>query len=249
MMNKKGINLIMPMAGRGSRFTKEGFEVPKPLIKINNKPFFYWATQSIRKFVELNSLTFVVLKEHVEKFSIDKHILNYFPEAKIEIIPEVLNGAVLTCIEGIRNINNNNPIIFNDCDHLFSSSLFNSYCNREIFSEIDGALLTFKSDDSKFSYLQCDNYGNVIKTIEKKVVSNDAICGAYYFRNKDIFLECTNKYLEICNYSEYFVSGVYNVMAEKGYIIKNFEVDFHLPFGTPLEYELAVNSDKFEELI
>ncbi|MEQ3340754.1 dolichyl-phosphate mannose synthase [Clostridium butyricum] len=249
MMNKKGINLIMPMAGRGSRFTKEGFEVPKPLIKINNKPFFYWATQSIRKFVELNSLTFVVLKEHVEKFSIDKHILNYFPEAKIEIIPEVLNGAVLTCIEGIRNINNNNPIIFNDCDHLFSSSLFNIYCNREIFSEIDGALLTFKSDDSKFSYLQCDNYGNVIKTIEKKVVSNDAICGAYYFRNKDIFLECTNKYLEICNYSEYFVSGVYNVMAEKGYIIKNFEVDFHLPFGTPLEYELAVNSDKFEELI
>ncbi|MCQ2016307.1 dolichyl-phosphate mannose synthase [Clostridium butyricum] len=249
MMNKKGINLIMPMAGRGSRFTKEGFEVPKPLIKINNKPFFYWATQSIRKFIELNSLTFVVLREHVEKFSIDKHILDYFPEAKVEIIPEVLNGAVLTCIEGIRNINNNNPIIFNDCDHLFSSSLFNIYCNREIFSEIDGALLTFKSDDSKFSYLQCDNYGNVIKTIEKKVVSNDAICGAYYFRNKDIFLECTNKYLEICNYSEYFVSGVYNVMAEKGYIIKNFEVDFHLPFGTPVEYELAVNSDKFEELI
>lgn len=249
MMNKKGVNLIMPMAGRGSRFTKEGFEVPKPLIKINNKPFFYWATQSIRKFIELNSLTFVVLREHVEKFSIDKHILDYFPEAKVEIIPEVLNGAVLTCIEGIRNINNNNPIIFNDCDHLFSSSLFNIYCNREIFSEIDGALLTFKSDDSKFSYLQCDNYGNVIKTIEKKVVSNDAICGAYYFRNKDIFLECTNKYLEICNYSEYFVSGVYNVMAEKGYIIKNFEVDFHLPFGTPVEYELAVNSDKFEELI
>ena len=249
MMNKKGINLIMPMAGRGSRFTKEGFEVPKPLIKINNKPFFYWATQSIRKFIELNSLTFVVLREHVEKFSIDKHILDYFPEAKVEIIPEVLNGAVLTCIEGIRNINNNNPIIFNDCDHLFSSSLFNIYCNREIFSEIDGAFLTDKSDDSKFSYVQCDNYGKVIKTIEKKVVSNDAICGAYYFRNKDIFLECTNKYLEICNYSEYFVSGVYNVMAEKGYIIKNFEVDFHLPFGTPVEYELAVNSDKFEELI
>jgi len=247
MINK--VNLIMPMAGRGSRFTKEGFELPKPLIKINNKPFFYWATQSIRKFVKLNSLTFVVLREHVERFSIDKQILNYFPEAKIEIIPEVLNGAVLTCIEGIRNINNDKPIIFNDCDHLFSSSSFNSYCNREKFSEIDGALLTFKSDDSKFSYLQCDNYGNVIKTIEKKVVSNDAICGAYYFSSKDVFLECTNKYLEICNYSEYFVSGVYNVMAEKGYIIKNFEVDFHLPFGTPVEYELAINSDKFEELI
>lgn len=92
---ENGINLIMPMGGKGSRFTKEGFQVPKPLIRIKDKPFFYWATQSIRKYIKLKSLTFVVLQEHIDKFSIDKEILNYFPEAKIEIIQEVLNGAVL----------------------------------------------------------------------------------------------------------------------------------------------------------
>lgn len=243
---KTKINLIMPMGGKGSRFTKEGFEVPNPLIKIKDRPFFYWATQSIRKFVELESLTFVVLQEHIDKFSIDKEILKYFPEARIEIIKEVLNGAVLTCIEGLRNIKNDKPIIFNDCDHLFLCSSFNNYCNSGKFTELDGGLLTFKSDDPKFSYLQCDVNGNVIKTVEKKVVSNDAICGAYYFRNKDMFIESTKKYLEICDYSEYFVSGVYNVMAENGYIIRNFDVDYHLPFGTPLEYEEAVKSDKFE---
>ncbi|WP_252254639.1 sugar phosphate nucleotidyltransferase [Clostridium sp. ZBS12] len=245
-MDNKSINLIMPMAGSGSRFSKEGFELPKPLIEINNKPFFYWATQSIRKFIELESLTFVVLQEHINKFSIDKEILSYFPEAKIETIQKVLNGAVLTCIEGLKNIKNNKPIIFNDCDHIFTCSLFNDCCNNNEYVGLDGALLTFKSDDSKFSYLQCDENGNVIKTVEKKVVSNDAICGAYYFKNKDIFIKSTKKYLEICNYSEYFVSGIYNVMAENGYIIRNFNVDFHLPFGTPREYHSALKSDKFE---
>ncbi|NFG28044.1 dolichyl-phosphate mannose synthase [Clostridium botulinum] len=246
-MNNR-INLIMPMAGKGSRFSKEGFEVPKPLIKIKDKPFFYWATQSIRKFIELENLIFVVLQEHIDNFSIDKEILSYFPEAKIEIIQQVLNGAVLTCSEGIKNIKNNKPIIFNDCDHLFSCSSFYKYCNEGEFSQVDGALLTFKSDDPKFSYLQCNTEGNVIKTVEKKVVSNDAICGAYYFKNKDIFIKSTEKYLETCNYSEYFVSGVYNVMAENGYIIKNFDVDCHLPFGTPIEYEIAVSSSEFEVL-
>lgn len=244
----QGIHLIMPMGGKGSRFSENGFSIPKPLIIINDKPFFYWATQSIKKFVELNSLTFVVLKEHIDEFSIDKEIKKYFPEAKLEIIPEVLNGAVLTCMEGVKNIIDDKPIIFNDCDHLFYCTSFNEFCNKGEFLKIDGALLTFKSNDPKFSYLECDNNGNVINTVEKKVVSNDAICGAYYFRNKHIFINSAKKYLDNCKYNEYFVSGVYNVMAQNGALINKFRVDSHLPFGTPDEYEAAVNSNEFEVL-
>ena len=62
------LNLIMPMGGGGTRFLKQGYTLPKPLITIYGKPFFYWATQSISKFVDLKSLTFVVLKEHVDKY-------------------------------------------------------------------------------------------------------------------------------------------------------------------------------------
>lgn len=245
---KEGINLVMPMGGKGSRFTNEGFEIPKPLIKIKNRPFFYWATQSLRNYIKIESLIFVVLQEHIDNFAIDKEILYYFPEAKIHVLKEVLNGAVLTCIEGIKYIENERPIVFNDCDHMFKSSRFNDYCNSSDFAKFDGALLTFKSNDPKFSYLQCDENGNVIKTVEKKVVSNNAICGAYYFKNKDIFMEAAEKYLEVCNYNEYFVSGVYNIMSENNYIVKNFDIDYHIPFGTPLEYKEAIKLDQFEEL-
>ncbi|MFW2487159.1 sugar phosphate nucleotidyltransferase [Clostridium chromiireducens] len=247
-MNNR-INLIMPMAGKGSRFSKNGFEFPKPLIEINGKPFFYWATQSIRKFIELKSIIFVVLEEHIERFSIDKEIMRYFPEAKIKVIPEVLNGAVLTCIEGIKDINNGYPIIFNDCDHLFISQSFYDYCNKGGLSKVDGALLTFKSNESKFSYLECDRHGHVIRTVEKVVISNDAICGTYCFKNKSIFMDSAQEYLRVCNYNEYFVSGIYNVMAERGKIVNMFTVDKHLSFGTPEEYNIALDSKDFEVLL
>ena len=68
------LNLIMPMGGRGSRFESMGLNLPKPLINIYGKPFFYWAVQSIVKFLEIQSLTFVVLREHIEKYKIDNEI-------------------------------------------------------------------------------------------------------------------------------------------------------------------------------
>ncbi|MFI3209125.1 MAG: dolichyl-phosphate mannose synthase [Eubacteriales bacterium] len=243
------LHLIMPMAGAGSRFFKDGFVMPKPLIEIKGKPFFYWATQSIRKFVPLKSLTFVVLQEHIEEFDIQAKISEYFPEAKFQIIPRVLDGAVLTCMEGIKNIPDGDAIIFNDCDHLFYCNQFYNGIKEEHFGEIDGALLTFASNEDKYSYLAYNDKGYVEKTVEKVVISNDAICGAYYFKNKELFASSVAEYLEICEYSEYFVSGVYNVMAKNGLKIKGISVDSHLPFGTPDEYFVATESDAFGGLL
>ena len=239
----------MPMAGAGSRFFKNGFVMPKPLIEINNKPFLYWATKSISNFIEVKDITFIVLKKHIEEFKIDEKIKEFFPEAKIVVIPEILNGAVLTCMSGINEIDDDLPIIFNDCDHAFISSEFNSYANLGEFDELDGGLLTFESNDPKYSFLQMDENGNVIHTVEKKAVSNHAICGAYYFKNKELFLECAKEYLDKCSYSEYFVSGVYNIMAEKKKKIANFKCDIHVPFGTPDEYYDAKDNDIFRKVI
>ena len=244
----KKIHLIMPMGGAGSRFFKNGFVMPKPLIEIQKKPFLYWATKSISKYVEVEDITFVVLKQHIEEFEIDKTINEKFPNAKIVVIPQILNGAVLTCMEGVKNIEDDLPIVFNDCDHAFISSEFNTYCKKAEFNKLDGGLLTFESDDPKYSYLQMNEDGNVIHTVEKQVVSTHAICGAYYFKNKNVFLECAKEYLDKCSYSEYFVSGVYNIMAEKDMKIANFKCDIHVPFGTPDEYYKAENNDIFRKI-
>ncbi len=247
-MNKK-VHLIMPMGGAGSRFFKNGYVIPKPLIEINGKPFLYWATMSIKKYIDLEDITFVILQEHIDNYEIDKVILKYFPDAKFVVLKEMFKeGPVLTCREGLLNINDDLPIIFNDCDHYFKSSSFNDFCNSEDKEMVDGALLTFEANDPKFSYVELGQDGNAKRTVEKEVISNNAICGAYYVKNKKIFLDSVSEYLNNCNYKEYFVSGIYNIMIKNGLTIKNFKVDFHIPFGTPEEYELAKNRSEFEEI-
>ena len=79
--------------------------------------------------------------------------------------------------------------------------------------------------------------------MEKKVISNQAICGAYYFKNKDIFKISANEYLDNCSYDEYFMSGIYNIMIKNKMQIKFFSTDLHISFGTPVEYEESKKYD------
>ena len=236
------------MGGRGYRFFKDGYSMPKPLIELEGKPFFYWAVQSVSKFVELEDIRFVVLQEHIDQFNIDKVILQYYPDALITVIPEVLPGAVLTCMEGVKELSDDAPILFNDCDHMFLCSEFYDFCKKADFSAPDAALLTFTSDEAKFSFVQMDDSGKIIGTVEKQVVSNMAICGAYYFKNAHLFLDAAEKYLTRCSYEEFFVSGVYNIMAENGAELRAFNTDTHISFGTPEEYYQAAADKRLKEV-
>lgn len=246
-MNK--IHLVMPMGGNGTRFVNEGFDVPKPLIMLQGKPFFYWAVRSVKKFINVEDIIFVVLKKHVDNFYIDRIIKEYFPNSKIQIIPHTLNGAVLTCREGLKNISDNLPILFNDCDHAFICHSFYDFCKAGGFDDIDGALLTFVSNNPNFSYVKFDDSGKVIGTVEKTVVSSEAICGAYYFKNKKIFESTLDLYLKNCSYNEFFISGLYNEMALLNRDIATFQTEEHITFGTPEEYNSAICDGRLDELL
>lgn len=243
------LDLVMPMGGGGTRFCAAGFAVPKPLIEIYGRPFFYWAAQSVVRYVDVGSLTFVVLREHVDEFRIDRRIAAYYPHARIVVIPQVLPGAVMTCLAGIDGRATEGPVLFNDCDHLFVCRAFYDFCARGCAADTDGALLTFRSRDSRFSYAQCDENGWVTRTVEKQAVSEDAICGAYYFRDAALFQRAAEAYLKECAYAEFFVSGVYNILARAGARIRLFSVDSHVSFGTPEEYEVASHDDTYRLLL
>ncbi len=234
------LNLVIPMGGAGSRFFKDGAsELPKPLIKLNGKPFFYWATVSVLGHVELASLTFVVLQDHVDRFDISNEILSYFPDANIFVLPAILPGAVYTSRAGIEQnmkvLKNEYPVLFNDCDHLFNSREFSKYINTTSAQHVEDGLVTFRSDQPQYSYIRFDSRNRVVGTIEKVVVSNNAICGAYLFKNAHHFLHFSEKYLANCSYNEAFMSGVYNELCDAGENVRVFDTDFHVSFGTPAE--------------
>lgn len=242
-------HLIMPMCGAGSRFKNNGYPLPKPIIEISGKPFFYWATRSVEKFVDLEDITYVILRQHIQKYSIDKLIKKYYPLAKVVILPEVTKGPLFTCLKGLLNIDDDCPVLFNDCDHMFKCNLLNNFLNEDNQKLIDGALLTFESAVPHFSFVKYDAMKNIIGTVEKEVVSNRAICGAYYFKSAALFRQIADVYMDECPYKETFLSGMYNIMCERDMLVKDFLVDFHVEFGTPEEYVLAEKSNLFDELL
>lgn len=240
-------HLIMPMGGAGSRFYKNGYMQPKPLIEIQGKPFLYWSAMSITKFVDIQDLTFVILRQHINEFQIENVIKKYFPDAHIEVLETILPGPVFTSLRGVKRIEDNAPIIFNDCDHMFKCREINHILNSGSV-DFDGGLLTFQSSEPQFSYVVYDDVQNIIGTVEKKVLSDHAICGAYLFRNAELFRYIADLYMKNCPYSECFMSGLYSVMCEKGMTVKDYLLDFHVEFGTPEEYEKAKDSVNFIEV-
>lgn len=234
------LTLIIPAAGRGSRFKKNGITTPKPLIELNDRPFFWWAAESIRQKTLVNELIFVVLEEHVTQFSIDTEIKSYYPDAKILILSEVTKGAAETALLAINTMETDGPFAINDCDHAFSLNNVNEIVS-DLNSEADAALIYFNSNNPAYSYAQLDQNNKVIGTVEKEVVSHCAIAGCYFFKNKETYINAYNQYIKNCNYNEYFISGIYNELAKEPKSISIFELESHCAFGTPEEYQAAAD--------
>lgn len=241
------MNLIMPMGGAGSRFSQK-YNKPKPLIEIKGKPFLYWATNSVLKYYPVKNLVFVVLQEHIDNFEIDKVIEKYYGkyDYKLVILPKMLNGPVYTTLEAIKVIDNDDLILFNDVDHIFYSlELKNFIKNYKNDDNFGGALLNFYADSPAYSYVKIKDK-RVLYTVEKEVVSNKAICGAYLFKNKDIFSKHAKAYLSNISDNEAFMSQIYNYVINNNIDVKSFMVDFNISFGTIDEFSETYESDIFD---
>lgn len=233
------LELIMPMAGRGSRFHEIGQQLPKPMISLHGHPFFVWATKAISDPVQECSITYVVLEEHVEKFKLKAVIESYFPNARIVVITEVTKGALETACIALPYVRPDTPIFINDCDHYFGFNHVQQAIDSMSTGEIDGALCHFTSSSPNFSYARYDDSGVLVETVEKRAVSSHAIAGAYGFRSADYLEKGAKTYRVNCPYDELFVSGVYNDLIQQGGRFSGYELDFHIPFGVPEELRKA----------
>jgi NDP-sugar pyrophosphorylase family protein len=229
------------MAGRGSRFARQGVAVPKPLVELAGKPFFWWAAESVRRQASVAESVFVVLEEHVAADGIDARIHAFYPDAQVVAIPEVTSGAAETAAIGLRALSGAGPVAINDSDHAFVSPELSEVAGR-LGTELEAALLCFHSSSPAYSYVQRDDAGRVTGTVEKQVASPLAIAGCYLFASPAAFLSLYDDYRETCPYDELFVSGLYNRLAAENGRIGTVLARRHLSFGTPEELALIDQS-------
>ena len=228
------LSLVMPMAGRGSRFARAGHTLPKPLVDLFGKPFFWWAAESVVRAVPVAETVFVVLREHVDGFGIDAEIKALYPDARLVVIDEVTEGAAETARLGIEALTGSGPIAINDCDHAFACPGIDGLVT-ELEGGAEAALVTFRADSPNFSYARLTGDGSVSGTVEKQVVSPFAIAGCYLFAGPEAFQTAYARFREDCPYDELFLSGVIDQIAVRGGRVGMLELARHFPFGTPEE--------------
>lgn len=231
----------MPMAGEGSRFLNEGWQTPKPLIKLNNIELFRHAISSVAIAGVTMKYSFIVRQEHIDKYGIDKQIKKLLPEANIFAVLKTTRGAVETCLMARSAISKEDAIIVMDCDLEFRSKAYTQGI-RDILcksmEDVDGGMLvSFDSDNPKYSYAEVDDNMIVKRTAEKEVISNHALCGAYFFSKSDSFLFAADTLMNEKNFSkpEYYVSLLYNYLLRRGETIKLAKMEEYYSYGTPEE--------------
>ena len=240
----RSLHIIMPMAGEGTRFLKEGWTTPKPLIELKGIPLFVRAIRSeIMDDINLK-YSFIVRQEHIDRYHINEYINNKLPNAKVFSVLYTTRGAVETCLMAESAIDPNDSVIVMDCDLEFSSKAFLENIRQILAKPVDevngGLLVSFESDLPKYSYAEIDANNIVRRTAEKEVISNHALCGAYFFSSGKGFLKVEHQFLDnsIPNKSEFYVSLLYNYLLKNGETVKLCLMENYYSYGTPEELKL-----------
>lgn len=231
---KDTVNILIPMAGLGSRFAKAGYTDLKPLIKVKEELMIEWAIKSFDFLPELPSyrLIFVVLEEHDREHSLATRLKDLFGvRAEVLVIPALTSGQAATCLAAKKLINNHNKLFIYNCDTYSTAAIWN-LIQRE---DPDGIMTCFNSRDAKFSFADVDDTNHVKRTTEKDPISNWASTGLYYFRRGQDFVDTAEKMLHLGEHQagEFYVAPLYNHLIDNGKRIKMLEVAEHWILGTP----------------
>ncbi len=225
------LNVLIPMAGAGSRFAQAGYTFPKPLIEVRGKPMIQVVVENLN--IEANYI-FLVQKEHYEKYNL-KYLLNLIaPNCKIVQVDGITEGAACTTLLAKEYIDNDSPLVMANSDQFVE---WNSNECMYAFSadSIDGGILTFKATHPKWSYAKLDDDGFVSEVAEKKVISDLATVGVYYWKKGSDYVKYAEQMIDknIRTNNEFYVCPVFNEAVLDGKKIRVKSIERMWGIGTP----------------
>jgi hypothetical protein len=232
------------MAGAGSRFAAAGYTFPKPLIEVRSKPMIQVVVDNLN--MEANYI-FVVQKEHYETYNL-KYLLNLIaPNCKIVQVDTLTEGAACTTLLAQEYIDNDQPLLMANSDQ------FVEWNSNEVMyafnaDNIDGGILTFKNTHPKWSYAKLDEHGFVSEVAEKKVISENATVGMYFWKQGSDYVKYANQMINknIRVNSEFYVCPVYNEAIADGKRIRVKQIERMWGIGTPEDLNYFLDNYKGE---
>lgn len=251
--NRQNFTLVLPMAGRGERFKKEGYKTPKPFLPVDGLPM---VVRAARCLPEPRHAIFIGLHEHMEASRI---LEPHFPGAHFSFLPDVTEGQAITCKIGMRTwgVSEDQSVLISACDN---AAVYDQKHFLEMMDDSTNDVIvwsftnhpTGKINPNMYSWLDVDNDGCIRDVSCKRFVEGrkHAIIGTMYFRKARYFFEglSENRKRDLRTNGEFYVDDVINRCIEQGLKVKVFEVDDYICWGTPNDYKTYLYwSDYFKK--
>jgi NDP-sugar pyrophosphorylase family protein len=238
---RRRMNIVMPMAGLGSRFRDAGFQKPKPLIEVRGRPMYAWATESL-PLDKASRLIFILLASQPEFPDLTKDIETRYAKYRPVVlsVPELTAGQAITVLRAKELIDNNDPLLIHNADTAFDAD--SDWTDKVLLENLDGALLVFPSKEKRWSFSRENAAGLVEEVREKEVISPWATTGTYWFRRGADFVRAADARFRSGKReaSEFYVGPLYNDLISDGARVMNYLIHKLYCFGTPEDLEATL---------
>lgn len=221
----KTVNIVIPMSGAGTSFIQAGYTFPKPLIDINGSPMIQLVIENLTPKTD-HKFILVSKKDQYDKFSLHQIFNNATGGDYISLpLIGITQGAVCTVLNAVDYINNDQELIIANADQVIDVDI-NKFVEFARKSKKDGVIMTFNSHHPRWSYARVDKNGSVLEVAEKKVISDQATVGIYYFKKGSDFVIAAFSLIEknIRFNNDFYVCPVFNELILEGKNIINWEI-------------------------
>lgn len=233
--------ILIPMAGNGTRFSKAGYTLPKPLIDIMGKPMIQHVIDCIKFDADW---IFVVQQNHIDDFQIDAVLTKLKPGCQIiSTDAGVTEGAACTVLLARELIDNDRTLIVINSDNIIEWDGVTAMY-KFIRSGHDGLILTFRDTDPKWSFVKLNDDGFAVEVAEKKPISDVATAGLYVWKRGCYFVTAADQMISknIRVNNEFYLAPVYNENIEMGHTITVHDVIMH-GVGTPEDLDIFLQKN------
>ena len=206
------MNIVVPMAGRGSRFVQAGYEMPKPLIEVHGHAMIEYVTKNIMPNCE-HRFIYICQKEHLQKYGLAEKLNQIAPGCVIIIIDYITEGAACTVLLAEKYIDNEDAMMIANSDQYVDTDI---NVHLASMGNYDGLIMTMPANNPKWSFIKYDEDRFVTMVREKEVISNEATVGIYNYKHGSDFVKYAHKMIQknIRVNNEFYVAPVYNEMIE-----------------------------------
>lgn len=240
------LNIVVPMAGRGSRFASAGYDRPKPLIEVKGIPMIQLVASNLRPSCP-HRFIFLCLREHLERFSTEEILRSIDPQCEIVTVEGVTQGAACTVLLAKKLIDSEEPLMIANSDQWVDFNI-DDYLEIAENRALDGLIMTMRANDPKWSFVRLNDRREVTEVVEKQVVSDEATVGIYNFRLGAEFVSAAEnmirKNLRVNN--EFYVAPAYNELIAAGQQVAYYNIGEEgagmYGLGIPSDLELFLSN-------